>query len=860
MLKYSHMTAEAALKDLGTDEQGLSPAEAAARLSKYGPNAIEKTKKTNVFTLFLSQFGDVMTLLLVAAAAISGAIAFISRDFSDLTDTIIIIAIIALNAVVGTVQQYRADKAIESLKKMSTPSAVAVRGGSYIKIPAAELTCGDIIKLEEGDLITADCRIIACASLKTDESALTGESTAVDKRDGVIADKKTPLGSTYNMLFASTFVVRGTATAVVAGVGRNTQIGVIADMLEGESKGKTPLERSLDKLGKVISAFVLIVAAVIFAFSAFARGEILRSFMTSVAIAVAAIPEGLPAVVTIIMALGVTRMSKKNVVIRKLKAVETLGGCTCICTDKTGTLTRNKMEVKSVWLCGGEDAFLSCMTACNNAKGSAGDPTEVALLNYARSRGFNRTFVRTAENPFTSERKMMSVTVSDGTTYAKGAPDILIKTCTYIAANGSFRPITDEDKKAVLARNAAFSDGAMRVLAFAYKKGTGENDLIFIGLAGMADGLKSGVKEAVEECRRAGIATVMITGDHARTALAVAKQAGICSDPDLVYSGEQLDGMTKHDRALAIRRGKVFARVTPAHKNLIVKIKKKAGEVVAMTGDGVNDAPSLKSADIGVAMGVSGTDVTKSVADMVIADDNFTTIVSAVREGRRISANIKKTINFYLSTNLAEVLAILIATLAFSGSDFLLSTQLLWINLITDSFPVLALGVEKGDPDAMSRPPERAEKAILNKSSLLSILCSGAYICGVTLGVYAFALANWGNAVATTMAFMTISFAELFHAFNVRRDRLSAFGRGALSNKVLLVTVFCGVAANVILCFTPLAPAFGIAALSPGRWLAVFALSLSVVAFGEVYKLAVRIIKGRHALSKPVRLKRRAVR
>ena len=843
MLKYSHISARATLESLGTDEHGLTPAEAASRLRKYGPNAIQQTKKVNVFTLFLSQFGDVMTLLLVAAAAISGAIAFISRDFSDLTDTIIIIAIIALNAVVGTVQQYRADKAIESLKKLSTPTAVVLRGGKTLKIPAAELTVGDIISLEEGDLVPADCRILSCTNLKADEAALTGESSAVEKHDGVITDKNTPLGSTYNMLFSSTFVVSGNGTAVVTGVGRNTQIGAIADMLEGESKGKTPLERSLDKLGKIISAFVLVVAAVIFIFSALARGEVLRSFMTSVAIAVAAIPEGLPAVVTIIMALGVTRMSRKNVVIRKLKAVETLGGCTCICTDKTGTLTRNKMEVKTVWVCGDESAFLSCMTACNNARGSVGDPTEVALLNYARSRSFSRTFVRTAENPFSSERKMMSVTVEGGTTYAKGAPDILIKACTYVATNGGFRPMTEGDRSVILARNAAMSDEAMRVLAFACKTGEGEDNLIFLGLAGLADGLKSGVKEAVEECRRAGITTVMITGDHARTALAVAKQAGICSDPSLVYSGDQLDGMTKRERAAAIRRGRVFARVTPAHKNLIVKIKKKAGEVVAMTGDGVNDAPSIKSADIGVAMGISGTDVTKSVADMVIADDCFTTIVSAVREGRRISANIKKTINFYLSTNLAEVLAILIATLAFAGSDFLLSTQLLWINLITDSFPVLALGVEKGDPDAMSRPPERAEKAILNKSSLLSIICSGAYICVVTLGVFAFALFKWGNGVATTMAFLTVSFAELFHAFNVRRERRSAFGRGALSNKVLLATVALGILANVALCLSPLAPSFGITGLTFAQWLTVFALSLSVILFGEIYKLIVRLIK-----------------
>ena len=841
MLKYCYIPARAALERLGTDEHGLTAAEAAARLAKNGANAIEKTKRANAFTLFLSQFGDVMTLLLVAAAAVSGAIAFISRDFSDLTDTLIIIAIIALNAAVGTVQQYRADRAIENLKKLSAPSAVVLRDGKRIKLPAAELTVGDVIELDEGDLVPADCRIIEARSLKADESSLTGESLPVDKRDGVVGEGQTALGSVFNMLFASTFVVRGRARAVVTGTGRHTQIGVIADMLEGEGKGKTPLERSLDKLGKVLSAFVVAVAAVIFAFSAFARGEVLRSFMTSVAIAVAAIPEGLPAVVTIIMALGVQRMSRKNVVIRKLRAVETLGCCTCICTDKTGTLTRNKMEVRSVYPQANKE-ILTCMATCNNAMAGGGDPTEAALRNYVKELGFSCTLGRIAEEPFTSERRMMSVFCSDGCTYVKGAPDVLIKLCTHISQGGVVRAMTEGDVGVIEGRNAALSDAAMRVLAFAYRRGKGESGLTFLGLAGLADGLKPGVKQAVEECRRAGITTVMITGDHARTALAVAKQAGICYDASLVYSGEQLDAMSARDRAAAIRRGRVFARVTPAHKNAIVKVKRRAGEVVAMTGDGVNDAPSIKSADIGVAMGVSGTDVTKSVADMVIADDSFTTIVAAVREGRRISSNISKTVNFYLSTNLAEVLAILIATFAFAGCDFLLSTQLLWINLITDSFPVLALGVERDDADSMLRPPVRPQKAMLGRSSLAFSACAGAYICAATLGVYAFALYSWSNAIATTMAFMTISFSELFHAFNVRSGR-SALGRGALSNRVLVATVALGVAANVALSITPLASAFGIAALSGLQWLVVFGLSLSVVLFGELYKLAVRLLR-----------------
>ncbi|MGN0818460.1 MAG: cation-translocating P-type ATPase [Candidatus Coproplasma sp.] len=853
MLSYSFKTAERTLKELESDEHGLSEVQARSRLLKYGANAIEKRRKVKPITLFFAQFKDVMTLLLIAAAAISAVIAVFSRDMNDVTDTLIILTIILLNAIVGTVQQYRADKAIEGLKKLSTPYACALRDGKAVKIPAAELTLGDVVLLEEGDLVPADCRIISSVGLKADEAALTGEAEAVEKRDGVITDRSTPLGNTYNMLFSSTFIVHGNARAVVTGVGRNTQIGAIADMLEDEEKGKTPLEKSLDKLGKIISAFVVAVAAVVFIIGACNQGGVLKSFMTAVAVAVAAIPEGLPAVVTIIMAMGVRRMAGQNVVIRKLKVVETLGGCTCICTDKTGTLTRNQMQVEKVWLphsTGVNSLLLACMTACNNARGNVGDPTETALLRFSEGENFSAEIIRTGEIPFSSERKMMSVGVEyvgKKWLFCKGAPDVLIKKCTRITEGGVERELTEYDRNEIFKVNAQMSDGALRVLAFAYAHGDGlrEENLTFIGLCGLADGLKPGVKRAVEECERAGIATVMITGDHACTAFAVAKQAGICRDERLVFSGEQLDAMNKKQRAEAIKRGRVFARVTPAHKNLIVKIKKRAGEVVAMTGDGVNDAPPIKSADIGVAMGVSGTDVTKSVADMVIADDNFTTIVSAVREGRRISSNVKKTICFFLSTNLAEVIAILIAAIAFSGRDFLLSTQLLWINLITDSFPVLALGVEKGDPDAMSRPPERAEKAVLNGRTLAFILCSGAYISAVTVGLYAFALAKFGNAAATTLVFISVSFSELFHAFNVRAENKSAFCKGALSNKVLLATVFCGVAVNVALCFSPLSTAFGIVNLTAAQWALAFGVSLSVIPFCEVYKLITRLIEKR---------------
>lgn len=858
MLKYGYMSAKRVLAEVRSDENGLSDEEAARRLSSDGPNSIEKKSKNPAVKVFFSQFKDVMTILLIAAAAISAIIAFVSGDSGGLTDTFIILAIIMLNAVVGAVQQYRADKAIEGLKKLSATYAHVRRGGEIIKTESSKIVIGDVICLEEGDLVPADCRILSANGLKCDESALTGESTGVEKREGVIVQPSAPVSAMYNMLFGSTFVLSGNATAVVTGTGRNTQIGEIADMLEGESKDKTPLEKSLDKLGKVISVFVLAVAAAVFLIGVFLRGTpLIKGFMTAVAVAVAAIPEGLPAVVTVIMAMGVQRMSKKNVIIRKLKCVETLGGCSCICTDKTGTLTRNRMKVTEIFtdfksrstedIAGVNPLLYQAIAVCTHVKGEkgaySGDPTEVALKNLQAQAEYECDFVPLGEIPFTSERKMMSVAATvkgKSILFVKGAPDVLIKKCEYVNVNGYVRKTTERDIRRIIEENDRMSDGALRVIAFACRDGadTVEENLTFIGLCGMIDGLKKGVVQAVSDCKAAGITTVMITGDHARTAFAIAKKAGIAESFDQVVSGEQLDKMNKSERVAAIKRCKVFARVSPSHKNLIVKVKKSAGEVVAMTGDGVNDAPPVKSADIGVAMGKSGTDVTKSVADMVIADDNFVTIVSAVKEGRRISSNVKKTLQFFLSTNLAEVFAILFATIAFFKSDFLLSTQLLWINLITDSFPVLALGAEKGDPDAMSRPPERAEKAVFNAYSVTYIVVSAVYMSGVTVALFAFALAAYGNAAATTMTFLCVSFTELFHAFNVRTERRSAFGKGALSNKILLVTVIVGIAVNVGLCFSPLASAFGLCRLGALQWLYVFISSLSVVAFGEAYKFA----------------------
>lgn len=862
MQKFSLMNGEQVLQSLKTSVDGLTTSEATARLKKFGQNKLKQGKKVGVISLFFSQFKDVMTVLLIVAGIISGVIAVCSGDANDFMDTVIILFIIVLNAVVGTVQQFKADKAIEKLKTLSVVMALVKRDGREVVLDSKFLTVGDVILLKEGDVVPADCRILSCNNLKCDESALTGESVSVEKSAGAITGEKND-GTPENMLFSSTFVVQGNAVAVVTAVGMNTEIGGIADMLADDKKSATPLEKALATLGKVISIFVLITAGVVFLLGVFLRGQSpVSSFMTSVALAVAAIPEGLPAVVTVIMALGVQKMTAKNTVIRKLKSIETLGSCNCICTDKTGTLTQNKMKVISVWTDGKilqkDDActselLLACMCVCNDVKGKRGaymgDSTEIALKNYCDEQDFFITAQRLLEKPFNSVDKTMSVAVEYGgrkITFIKGAPDKLLNVCDKVRMGESESKLDESARQKIIGANDEMSDGALRVLGFAYAYSgdkLAQDNFTFLGLCGMMDQIKRGVKDAVATCDRAGISTVMITGDHVRTAFAIAKKVGITDDFDKVISGDQLDGLSKVERVKKIRSCRVFARVTPRHKNLIVKTLQKSGNVVAMTGDGINDAPSIKSADIGIAMGKTGAEVTKSVADMVVSDDNFTTIVSAVSEGRRISSNVRKAVQFFISTNVAEVLSLLFATIFFAGERFLLSTQLLWINLITDSFPVLALGVEKAGPENMISQPVRAEKAIFSRRSVAFMLFFGAYITAITVLTYTLSLHAYGSAVATTMTFLVISFAELFQAINVRTEFTSLKKCGLFSNGTLVLTLALAIIVNVLLCITPLGALLGVTALALGQWAWVFGLSFSVVVVGEIYKFVIRKIK-----------------
>ena len=843
------------LAQVRSAEGGLSSEEAAARLEQNGRNALKAEKKKSKIGLFFAQFKDLMTIILICAAFLSAVLAFVTKDKNELADTGILLFIILLNAVVGFLQQYRADAAIENLKKLSVCEAKVVRSGKLIRINAEELVVGDVIELEEGDRIPADCRILQSENFRCDESALTGESKPVKKFDCVV--KKSALAERKNTAHFSTFCVKGTARCVVTACGMDTEMGKIAGMLREAKPVPSPLDKIIAKLGKIITITVLSVAGILFLGGLLShRVSFLQNVMNAVAVAVAAIPEGMGAVVTVILAMGVQRMAKSRAVMRKLSAVQTLGNCTCICSDKTGTLTQNKMTVEqiaTVFSSAGDEAYtgtasqkelLRCIRACHTVKGSAGayvgDPTEISLVEYADRIGFSENFRITGGTPFSSERKMMSVLTENGTLYAKGGADVLLGKCKYLATAHGERPLTQTDIAGIRAKISAFSSRAMRVLGFAEGKGGKEENLTFLGLAAMLDPPKDGAREAVEACRRAGVRTVMITGDSAETAFAIAQRLGIAKDRKEVITGEELDALGE---AYASRASdySVYARVSPKHKSEIVSALQAQGEVVAMTGDGVNDAPALRAADIGVAMG-SGTDVTKNAAEVVLADDDFSTMVHAVEEGRNVFFNVKKTISFFLATNLAEVFAVLIVSLFLWKFEFLSSTQLLWINLITDSLPVLALGVERTE-GVMSRPPV-SESEIFSKPYLFRLAFFGIAQTAIVVGLFCAALSVWGNAVASTACFLTLSLLELFHAFNVRREKGRTRLRDYVSNKALLFTVFLGIALNVILVvLPPFRAALGLTALTGWQWLAVFGCSVAIVPIGELYKLCAGIRK-----------------
>ncbi|MDF2908903.1 MAG: ATPase [Herbinix sp.] len=806
-MKFYLEQAENVLKVVGSKAEGLTASEAKERLEKNGKNKLVEGKKDSLLKRFLSQLTDPMIIILLVAAAISGATSIYAGE--SIADVFIILFVVIINAVLGVYQENKAEKAIEALQEMAAATSKVLRDGAIVSVKSEDLVVGDMVLLEAGDSIPADCRILESASLKIEEAALTGESVPVNKIIDILSlkkeEKEIALGDRKNMAYMGSTVVYGRGRAVVIATGMDTEMGKIADAITKTEEGETPLQIKLNQLSKILTILVIGICVFIFAFSLIRSGDfngavILDTFMVAVSLAVAAIPEGLAAVVTIVLSIGVTNMSKRSAVIRRLTAVETLGCTQIICSDKTGTLTQNKMTVVDHFT-PDQELLGRAMALCCDAElenGSAvGEPTECALVNYAATMSLlkpelKKAFPRIGEAPFDSGRKMMSTVHknSDIIQFTKGAPDEVLRVCTSYIENGAIHPMTEAKRQEIIKDNKRMADKALRVLAAAYRTYETEpseftpealeKELVFIGLTGMIDPVRPEVIEAIKECRSAGIRPVMITGDHRDTAIAIATQIGIIQEPKQAITGAQLNEISDEELQATIENYGVYARVQPEHKVRIVTAWKKKGMITAMTGDGVNDAPSIKSADIGVGMGITGTDVTKNVADMVLADDNFATIVSAVEEGRRIYDNIRKAIQFLLSSNLSEVLSIFTATLL--GFTIMKPVHILWINLITDCFPALALGLEKGEKDLMQRKPRSSKDGIFSGGVGIDVAYQGAMVTIVTLLAYLIGhfmeSGKWefvNSPDGMTMAFLTMSMAEIFHSFNMRSQRGSIF-------------------------------------------------------------------------------------
>ena len=883
-LKYYTQTEQEALQALSSAAGGLSEAEAAGRLAQHGPNKLAEGKKTPVWRRLLEQLAAPMIIILLCAAAVSAVTAVISGE--SFADVIIILAVVCINAVLGVYQESKAEKAIEALQQMTAATSKVLRGGKQLTLKSEQLVPGDGVVLEAGDAVPADARVLESASLKVEEAALTGESVPVEKHTGALAlqpgAKDVPLGDRRNMVYMGSTVVYGRGQAVVTQTGMHTEMGKIATALENAQDGQTPLQKKLAQLSRVLTWLVLGICVFVFAFSLIRAGDfhfdvVLSTFMVAVSLAVAAIPEGLAAVVTVVLSIGVTNMSKRNAVIRRLTAVETLGCAQVICSDKTGTLTQNKMTV--VEHVGEEEPLARAMSLCSDAKpgenGDAeGEPTECALVNYATGVGLPKGTLeaaqpRVGEAPFDSGRKMMSTVHENNGAYiqyTKGAPDVVLSRCTSYAKDGKILPMTEEARAEILRQNKQMADKALRVLCAAsrewpqlppdFEPDTLEHDLTFLGLTGMIDPIRPEVKDAITECRQAGIRPIMITGDHKDTAIAIAKQLGIIETADEAITGAELNDISDDRFAEVIGRYSVYARVQPEHKVRIVNAWRKNGFVTAMTGDGVNDAPSIKSADIGIGMGITGTDVTKNVADMVLADDNFATIVNAVEEGRRIYDNIRKAIQFLLGSNMSEVLSVFFATLM--GFVILEPVHLLWINLITDCFPALALGLEKGEPDLMHRKPRPSTDGIFSGGLGVDVAYQGFMVTCVTLAAYF--IGHWmesgvweiaASPDGVTMAFLTMSMAEIFHSFNMRSQRGSVFTLGS-HNKVLWGAMLLSLVLTTGVIYLPgISDAFGFTHISAPEYAVAMALAVCVIPIVECVKFFQRKAARRRAEKQP---------
>ena len=864
MKEIYRQSVEEVLEELKTTDKGLTQREAAARQEKYGPNKLKEAAKATALQRFFKQLKDPMLIILLAAAAVSAATDFIAGE--SFTESIIILVVVLLNAILGVIQESKAEAAIEALQTMTAAKCKVLRDEKTEVLESSNLVPGDVVILEAGDAVPADGRLIECASLKIEEAALTGESTPENKTVETIA-KDVTLGDRENMCYMGSTVVYGRGKAIITSTGMNTEMGKIAGVLSKTEQEETPLQKKLSQLGKMLSKAVLGICIFIFIFDLIVSGEftiqsVLKNFMVAVSLAVAAIPEGLATVVTVVLSIGVTNMSKRNAVVRRLTAVETLGCTQVICSDKTGTLTQNKMTV--VEHTGDTKVLAEAMTLCNDAVfedgGAKGEPTEAALVNFGAAEGIIKSELekmqpRVAEAPFDSGRKMMSTIHKCGDAfvqYTKGAPDEVLRRCTSYEQDGKILPMTEEKRREILDKNHSMADKALRVLAAAKRNWNAvpedvtpenlEQDLCFIGLTGMIDPIRPEVKAAIAECRSAGIRPVMITGDHKDTAVAIARDLGIISGPEQAITGAELDKLSDEELDKAVENYGVYARVQPEHKVRIVSAWKHRGAVTAMTGDGVNDAPSIKSADIGIGMGITGTDVTKNVADMVLSDDNFATIVSAVGEGRRIYDNIRKSIQFLLTSNLSEVLGVFLSTLM--GFTLFNPVHLLFINLITDCFPALALGLEKAEPDTMKRPPRSSSDGIFSggmagdiayQGILITVITLVSYIIGHSMEVGHFAIPHGVSHDGMTMAFLTMSMCEIFHAFNMRSQRKSVFKLG--HNIVLWMAMLGSVALTTIVLEVPaVANAFGFTPVSWNEYAIAIGLAVLIVPIVETVK------------------------
>lgn len=881
-MKYYLESSSEVFGEVKSTENGLTSEQARLRSAETGKNKLAEGKKTPLILRFLSQFADPMIIILIAAAVISAITSVLQKEFPS--DVIIIMFVVIVNAILGVYQESKAEKAIEALQKMAAATTKVLRDGKVCEIPSEDLTVGDVVLLEAGDAVPADGRIFESASLKIEESALTGESVPVNKfikAIGLEGQKDVPLGDRKNMMYMGSTVVYGRGKAVITSIGMDTEMGKIAGALSSAKDEQTPLQKKLGQLSKILSFIVLGICVFMFAFDivrALITGTelnldfLLGSFMLAVSLAVAAIPEGLAAVVTVVLSIGVTNMSKKNAIIRKLTAVETLGCAQIICSDKTGTLTQNKMTVVEHY-CDNEKMLAEGMALCTDVNldddgNLVGEPTEMALVAYSMSLGMNKNELlksapRVGEAPFDSNRKMMSTIhkTADGILqFTKGAPDEILKHCTKIFKNGEVSPLTDADRDAVLKKNKEFADRALRVLACGYKQLSCvpedqspdkiENELVFCGLVGMIDPVRPEVKAAIEECRGAGIRPIMITGDHKDTAVAIALELGIIKDKSEAITGAELDDISDEAFHEKVAQYSVYARVQPEHKVRIVNAWKSRGMITAMTGDGVNDAPSIKSADIGVGMGITGTDVTKNVADMVLADDNFATIVSAVEEGRRIYDNIRKSIQFLLSSNLSEVMAIFTANLL--GFTILKPVHLLWINLVTDCFPALALSMEKGEKDLMKRPPRKSSDGIFAGGVGFDVVYQGIFVTLLTLAAYFIGhfmeAGRWElteSADGMTMAFLTMSMCEIFHSFNMRSQHgstVSMLLHGSFNKYILGSTVLSLITTALVIEVPFLADAFDFTTIDAREFFTALGLAFLIIPLVEIVKAIERAV------------------